>query len=57
MLVVSEICHGCGVLYNKTVSFIPRQADWPVSFPQQSAVELVSAWGLLPEKIVYMLSK
>ena len=42
---------------DKTVSSIPRQANWPVSFPQQSIVELISAWGLLPETIVSRLSK
>ena len=39
-------CLGCEVLSDKTVSTIPCQADWPVSFPLYSAVELVSAWGL-----------
>ena len=47
-----EACHGCGVLSNKTVSSIPCQADWPVSFPLKSTVELVSAWGLQPDTII-----
>ena len=34
-----------------TVSSIPWSADWPVSFPLQSAVEYVSATGLQPETI------
>ena len=42
---------------DKTVSSIPHQADWPVSFPLQSTVELVSAWGLHPETIVFRLLK
>ena len=40
-----------------TVSSIPRSADWPVSFPLQSATEYVSAMGLHPETIVSRLSK
>ena len=47
----------CSLFYDKTVSSIPCQADWPVSFPQQSPVELVSTWGLHPETIVSSLSK
>ena len=43
-------------LSDKTVLTIPCQADWPVSFPLQSTVELVSAWGLQPEIIVSRLS-
>ena len=38
----SVACLGCGVLSDKTVSTIPCQADWPVSFPLQSAVKLVA---------------
>ena len=38
------------------VSQIPRNSDWPVSFPLQSAVEFVSASGLRPETIVSRLS-
>ena len=52
----SVACLGCGALSDKTVSIIPHQADWPVSFPLQSALELVSAWGLQPETIVSRLS-
>ena len=40
-----------------TVSQIPRNSDWPVSFPLQSAVEFVSASGLQPETIVSRLSQ
>ena len=40
---------------NYTVSSIPQSADWPVSFPLQSAVEYVSATGLQPETIVSRL--
>ena len=42
---------------NNTVSLIPRNPDWPVSFPLQSAVEFVSATGLRPETIVSRLSR
>ena len=42
----SEACHRCGVLYNKTVSSIPCQADWPVRFSLQSKVVLIYARGL-----------
>ena len=38
------------------MSSIPRNYDWPVSFPLQSAVEFVSATGLQPETIVSRLS-
>ena len=41
---------------DNTVSSIPWSADWPVSFPLQSAVEYVSATGLQPESIVSRLS-
>ena len=41
---------------DNTVSSIPWSADWPVSFPLQSAVEYVSATGLQPETIVSRLS-
>ena len=41
---------------HKTVSTISNLVDWPVSFPLQSIVELVSAWGLQPETIVSRLS-
>ena len=40
-----------------TVASIPRSADWPVSFPLQSATEYVSAMGLHLETIVSRLSK
>ena len=40
-----------------TVASIPQSADWPVSFPLQSAMEYVSAMGLHPETIVSRLSK
>ena len=53
----SEACHGWGALFDKTVSSIPRQADWPGSFPLKSLVELVSTWGLQPETIISKLSK
>ena len=46
---------GCGASMNNTVSSIPRSADWPVSFPLQSAVEYVSATGIEPESIVSKL--
>ena len=39
-----------------TVSSIPQSADWPVSFPLQSAVEHVSAMGLQLETMVFRLS-
>ena len=42
---------------DNTVSKIPRNPDWPVSFPLQSAVEFVSATGLRPETIVSRLSR
>ena len=41
---------------DNTVSSISQSADWPVSFPLQSAVEYVSATGLQPETIVSRLS-
>ena len=47
---------GCGASVDNTVSSIPRSADWPVSFPLQSAVEYVSAMGLAMETIVSRLS-
>ena len=52
----SEACLGCGVLSDKTVSTNPHQADFPVSFHLQSAVELVYAWVLQPETIASRLS-
>ena len=41
---------------DNNVSSIPLIADWPVSFPLQSAVEYVSAMGLAMETIVSRLS-
>ena len=41
---------------DNTVSSIPQSADWPVSFPLQSAVEYVSAMDLQLETIVSRLS-
>ena len=46
----------CGTSLDSTVSSIPRSADWPVSFPLQSAVQYVLAMGLHPETIVSRLS-
>ena len=51
------LCRGCGASVYTIVSSIPRGADWPVSFPLQSAVEYVSAAGLQPETTVSRLSK
>ena len=42
---------------DNTVSSIPQGADWPVSFPLQSATEYMSAMGLHLETIVSRLSK
>ena len=53
----SELCHGCGALFDKAVSSTPRQADWQVSFLLQCAVKFVSALGLQPETIISRLSK
>ena len=47
----------CGTSIDSTVSSIPQSADWPVSFPLQSAMDYVSARGLHPETIVSRLSK
>ena len=47
---------GCGASMDYAVSSIPRCTDWPVSFPLQSAVQLVSTMGLQPETIVSRLS-
>ena len=41
-----ESCRGCGASLDTIVSSIPHGADWPVSFPLQSAVEFVSASNL-----------
>ena len=45
---------GCGAWDDTRVSEIPRDANWPVSFPLQSAVEYVSATGLRPETEYYL---
>merc|ERR1712074_379754 len=37
-------------------SDIPWEVDWPKCFPLQSAVELVTQWGLDPSSIVTRLS-
>ena len=39
---------GCGASMDNTVSSIPQNADWRVTFPLQSATEYVSAMGLKP---------
>lgn len=44
-----DCCQGCGKMFDKRLSDIPRDADWPVNFPLQSAVEYVAATGLQPE--------
>ena len=47
---------GCRASMDNTVSSIPRSADWPVSFPLQSAKVYVSAMDLQPETIISRLS-
>ncbi len=47
----------CGTSMDYTVLSIPWSADWPFSFPLQSATEYVSAMGRHPKTIVSRLSK
>ena len=49
-------CRGCGIKFDKIVSDIPCQADWPVSFTLQFTVEFMSASDLQPETIRSRLS-
>ena len=51
------LCQGCGAWDDTRVSEIPRDANWPVSFPLQSAVEYVSATGLQLDTIVMRLNE
>ena len=50
-------CQGCGARDDTLVSNIPRDANWPVSFPLQSAVEYMSVNGLQPDTIVTRLKE
>merc|ERR1712105_206491 len=58
-LVHSACGSGCVISFNVDCdirSDIPREADWPECFPLQSAVELVTQWGLDPSSIVTRLA-
>ena len=48
---ISSFNVGCDIR-----SDIPREVDWPECFPLQSAVELVTQWGLDPSSIVTRLA-